>query len=187
MTATETVIKGIFGTILICFAGFAILIGCLIGYCWTTVNKEVDLRVKIENLDKLNTVTFDTMWKTISQKTQIVDKYKDDFKAIWPDLIAGRYQGASLMKWIQERNPEYDSSLYKDLMVTVESQRNKVAQGFQQVLDMKREHDGLIRRPASKFVLGIFGSTEPTNPVIVTSTRTNETFSTGTDDKVDLK
>lgn len=151
----------------------------VVGYCVSTLNTEVRLRNQVVAQQKANEPSFDTMWKIISGKAQIVDKYKKDFKEIWPDLIAGRYSsGGGLMKWIQERNPDYDSSLYKDLMGSVESERKRFLRDQQQLIDYNREHDVLVDSPISGFVIKMLGDPSKIEIKIVTSAETQQAFST---------
>jgi hypothetical protein len=129
---------------------------------------------------------FDKMWKVISQKAQITDQYKEAFKEIYPALMAGRYgneKGGSLMKWIQESNPNFDVSLYKDLMASVEAERAGFFREQQKLIDLNREHDNLLEQPVSGFFLKGKAKIEI---VIVTSDRTAQAFATGKDNDVDL-
>ncbi len=163
----------------------SVIIG-VISYVVGTLNSEVRLRNNISAQDRSNTAQYDKMWKIMSEQAGIASQYSKDFKEIYPELIAGRYKtGGGLMKWIQEHNPEFDTSLYKKVMVAIESERNATKQGFDKVLDLKREHDNLIDMPIPGFVLKTFGGNiEKTSPVIVTSTDTNAAFATGTDDRI---
>ena len=148
-------------------------------------NQEISLRKQAEaQLGKVEGV-FDTMWKTISQQAQVSNEYKDAFKEIYPDLIAGRYsQGdGSLMKWIQEANPEFDTSLYKQLMQTIEVQRLQFQKSQERMLDIIREHETLCKTyPGTWFIK----NKVPIEYTIISSTKTKLTMETGVDDDVDL-
>lgn len=151
------------------------------------LNTNADLRARAAAQQKANEASFDTVWKILQQKAGVVAQYKEDFKAIWPELIAGRYQsGGSLMKWVQERNPNFDSSLYKDLMVSIESERKEFLRDQKTLIDIKREHDQLRTRPISGFLLSLFGNSSEIEITVVTSGRTNEAFGTGEDNDVEL-
>jgi hypothetical protein len=91
------------------------------------VNEDVKLRSAASAQQDTNKAVFDTMWKILQQQAGIVDKYKKDFQEIWPALIAGRYKegGGQMMQWIQERNPNFDSGLYRQLMSSIEAQRER--------------------------------------------------------------
>jgi hypothetical protein len=147
-------------------------------------NKDAELRNLIETKQRDNTNVFDATWKIIKQQANVAEEYKDSFKEIYPELIAGRYSndGGTMMKWIQEHNPEFDSSLYKQLMVSIESQRLLFMENQTRLLDFKREHDNLRTRIPSSF----FVSNIPIEVMIVTSSQTDQVFQTGKDDDVSL-
>ena len=110
------------------------------------------------------------MWKTITQQASVSEQYKDAFKEIYPELIEGRYsQGdGSLMKWIQESNPTFDTSLYKKLMQTIEVQRLSFAKSQERMLDIIREHETLCNTYPSKWFVSNKTHIEYT---VVSSTR----------------
>ena len=120
----------------------------------------------------------------MKQQAQIPDKYKDDFKEIYLPLMEARYKsGGGMMKWVQERNPEFDSSMYKTLMNTVESQREGFHREQKKLVDLKREHDNLRQKFPSSLVCG---SAKELEIKLVTSGKTKETFATGEENDVDL-
>ena len=138
---------GIASVIIIAFGIFFYGIG---------VNREeIRLRelagAEIENLESVH----DQMWKTLSQKAQVTDEYRDAFGDIYKDIISGRYsQGdGSMMKWIQESNPQFNEGLYQDLMTSIEVLRGKFAEHQKKVLDIKREHNILRRDPIKSYFL----------------------------------
>ena len=125
------------------------------------------------------------MWKILQQKAGIVSTYKKDFMDIWPDLIKGRYSqgGGLLMKWVQERNPNYDSSLYKDLMVSVEAERKSFLTKQEKLIDLKREHDNIRSTfPGSLIV----GARPPIEITVITSQTTTSTFEKGEENDIKL-
>ena len=100
--------------ILICVI---VLLVVLVGMYFTYNNKEVALRKEINaQKGKIESV-HDKMWKVIQQKAEVSDQYRETFEKIYPELISGRYanDANNAMKWIQEANPDFDTSLYKDL------------------------------------------------------------------------
>lgn len=148
-------------------------------------NEEIALRKQAEAQRGKVEGVFDTMWKTISQQAQVSNEYKEAFKEIYPDLIAGRYsQGdGSLMKWIQEANPQFDTSLYKQLMQTIEVYRLQFQKSQERMLDLIREHETLCETyPGTWFVK----NKAPIDYTVISSTKTKLTMETGVDDDVDL-
>ena len=84
-------------------------------------------QVHTKQVAKLETF-HDKMWKTIKSQAKVTDKAKNAFQDIYTDIMKGRYSGGSkdgsLMKWIQEQNPQFDMTMYTKLMTTIEAQRN---------------------------------------------------------------
>ena len=108
---------------LVCIIGFTVV--TMVGSYFTYNNQEIDLRQQCEAQRGKVEGVHDAMWKIISQKAQVSQEYRAGFDSIYTHIIEGRYsQGdGSLMKWIQEANPQFDTSLYKDVMDAIEQQR----------------------------------------------------------------
>ena len=148
-------------------------------------NEEVSLRKEAEaQKGKVETV-HDTMWKVIKQKAGVTEEYRDTFEQVFPEIIAGRYsQGdGSTMKWIQESNPEFDTSLYKDLMQAIEVQRMYFNQAQTRMLDIIRQRETLLELIPAKFFISNKSKIDYT---IISSTSTKTVVQTGIDDDVDL-
>lgn len=148
-------------------------------------NQEVALRKQAEAQRGKVEGTFDTMWKIISQQAQVSEAYKDAFKEIYPELIAGRYsQGdGSLMKWIQEANPEFDTSLYSQLMQTIERERKTFLNSQNRMIDIMREHETLCETYPGKWFIS---NTTPIEYTVISSTKAKVAMETGIDDDVQL-
>ena len=87
------------------------------------------------------------------------------------------------MKWIQEANPEFDTSLYKQLMQTIEVQRLQFQKSQERMLDIIREHETLCETyPGTWFVK----NKAPIEYTVISSTKTKLTMETGVDDDVNL-
>lgn len=151
------------------------------------VNKEIDLRAQVVAQQKKCEGHFDTMWKILSEKAGVTEQYKDAFKDIYPDLIAGRYSGnqdGSLMKWVKESNPNFDTSLYKDLMASIESERTGYLNEQDRLIDLQKEHKTfIVKRPAKWF---LDSDLKEVAIKTISSTRTNNAFETGKEDDYDL-
>lgn len=148
-------------------------------------NREIELRKKAEaQYGKVEGV-YDKMWKIIQQKAQVSNEYKDAFKEIYPEIISGRYSNGdgSLMKWIQESNPNFDTSLYKDLMASIEIYRTEFQHSQELMLDIIREHNVLCETYPSRWFIH---NKIPIEYTVISSTKTKSTIETGIDDDVDL-
>ena len=171
-------ILALVGIVLVSFIGIALLMN--IHYD----NQDNRLRNLISAKQRDLTNNYDAMWKIIAQQAQVKDEYKADFKDVYTAIMDGRYTGekGTLMLWIKEHNPEFDSKIYMKLMTSIEANRKEFMHNQTELLDMKREHDNLrTTAPSSWFI--------PDNEVkvqIVTSTRTEEVFKSGKDDDIQL-
>ena len=87
------------------------------------------------------------------------------------------------MKWIQEANPNFDTSLYKDVMDAVEIQRTQFMKAQERMIDIKRQHSTLCKTYPGRWFISNTSEIEYT---VVSSTRSKITMETGTDDEVKL-
>lgn len=172
--------------LLVALASFAAVIFVVIGMYVSYNNSEVRLRNQAEAQQENLEVVFDATWKIIQQKAGVSGQYAKDFKEIYPELMEGRYnndRGGALMSWITEHNPTFDTSLYADLMRSIEAERTKFAREQKTLLDIVREHNNVRETlPGSIFV----GSRPEIEVKLVTSAKTDEAFSTGQENDVDL-
>jgi len=102
------------------FVGIFLII--LTSMYFSTQNTEIDLRTTTVAQNKKCEAYFDKMWKILKQKAGVTDQYKQAFTEIYPKLIEGRYSkgDGSLMKWVTESNPDFKTSMYEDLMKSIE-------------------------------------------------------------------
>lgn len=150
-------------------------------------NNEVELRQEAKAQKGKIEAKFDQTWKIISQQAQIASSYKDSFKEIYVGIMEGRYSkgDGSLMKWIQESNPKFDTRLYEKLMNSIEVQRESFTTEQSRMLDIIREHDVLCNTIPGKW----FISDEARKTIeytVISSTKTKKAVETGIDDDVDL-
>lgn len=177
-------IGAMIGIVVLFFGGMAAMYG--IG----VVNTEIELRNQYEAKLDANKAVHDAMWKTIQQVAAVPSKYAKDFAGIYQPLMEARYgtgeggnSDGSLMKWIQERNPEFNSDLYGKVQTVVEAKRAEFKTVQIAARDIKRTHDNLMQTIPSRFFVG---GVEALPIVMVTSTRTEETFEEGVDDNLEL-
>jgi len=128
---------------------------------------------------------FDKMWKVLQQDAQVADQYKEAFKEIYVPLIEGRYsQGdGSLMKWITEHNPQFDTKMYDKLMTAIEGQREGFFVEQQKLIDIDRQHKDLRMTFPNKLVVG---KRSDLGIVIIKSLKTEDAYKTGQENDVDL-
>ena len=170
-------------SLIIIVAVAAILLVLLIMF-FTYNNKEIYLRKEADAQRKKIESTHDKMWKVIKQKAEVSDKYREAFERVYPEIIAGRYSdGSSAMKWIQEANPNFDTSLYNDLMQAIEIQRTHLHNAQTRMLDVIRERASLIESYPSRWFITNKSEIEYE---VISSTKTHNVVETRIDDDVDV-
>ena len=155
---------------------------------WYSVNQS---EIKLRNLAKSEIekveIIHDEVFKVISQGAQVTTEYREGFEEIYTGIMQGRYSGGSqdgsLMKWIQESNPEFTPDLYKKLMVDIEVLRGKFAKQQIRVEDIIREHNNLIQDPLKSIVLK---NTDPIEYIVISSAVTKKVIETREDNEIDL-
>jgi hypothetical protein len=156
-------------------------------------NKEIDIREQIKAQQDVYEQNFDKQYKIIAQLVQVaernVEANKEAFKEIYPELIDGRYanDGGTLMKWIQESNPQWDmqaiAGIYSKVSVAIESQREDLYTQAKKLRDLVRERDALIKKfPGSFFIR----NKEEIEITLITSRNTKEVFKTGEENDINL-
>lgn len=170
-------------SLIIIVAAVAILLVLLIMF-FTYNNKEIYLRKEADAQRKKIESTHDKMWKVIKQKAEVSDKYRETFERVYPEIIAGRYSdGSSAMKWIQEANPNFDTSLYNDLMQAIEIQRTHLHNAQTRMLDVIRERASLIESYPSRWFITNKSEIEYE---MISSTKTHNVVETRVDDDMDV-
>jgi len=160
----------------------AVILLIVVIYYFSVNNREVALRKEAEAQNKNIASVHDTMWKIIKEKASVSEKYRETFEKIYPELINGRYKdNDATMKWIQEANPDFDTSLYKDLMQAIESQRMYFQRAQERMLDIIRERETLLNSMPAKFFITNKQTIEYT---VIASEKTNEVMQTRVDNEV---
>jgi len=150
-------------------------------------NLEVEARAGVEASKLSNQVVYDRVWKTLSQQGGVAEKYQKSFREIYVDIMkAENPEGqAKLAKFVKQANPNFDSSLFKTLMTSIEANRRDFEREQKGLIDRGREHDLLLQKFPSSIYLSILGR-KHINIQMVTSSRTEDAFKSGKDDNTDL-
>lgn len=147
-------------------------------------NSEVRLRNKIEKQQESCEIFYTKLWEILKTKAGVADEYAEKFKEIQVGIMEGRYlTGGNMMKWIQEANPEFDSSLYKDIMNSIEGERNGFFIEQVKLLDMVKQHKDMLKTIPSKWFLK---NVEEIQVVVLKNQATKDAYETGTDSSPDL-
>jgi len=176
-------VLGILGVIF--FAAVIVIITVI-----STANRETNLATAIHAKQRDNQNEMDKMWKTISQVAQVTDAQKNALMQIFTGYAQARSDGkagggGSLATWIKEAVPNVDTSTFNNLQNIITSQRDGFAERQKELLDLNREHDALLQRIPSGWILSMMGR-KSIEVTIVTSTRTESAFKTGKDDDVNV-
>jgi hypothetical protein len=158
-------------------------------------NTEIELRERTISQQDVCKANYDKMFKVISQVAQVpeqfMNKSKEAFKEIYPELMEGRYgndRGGALMSWVTESNPNFDmasaAKLYENVQIAVEANREEYFVQQSKLIDMHREHKVYISKvgPRQMFL----SNTTEVKITIVTSTITEKVYTTGKDDDIKL-
>ena len=150
-------------------------------------NAEIDLRFTIEAQQETNSAYFDNMWVVIQQQAQVADRYKESFQEVYREIMDARYnqeeRTTAMFNFLKESNPEFDSSVFSNLMSTIEAQRNSFLQQQRRLIDLKREHDSLVLRYPSRWFVS---NKETIEITIVTTQRTRDTFDSGIEEDINI-
>ena len=166
------------------FVGIFIII--LVSINISTQNREIDLRTTVLAQNTKCEAYFDKMWKILKQKAGVTDQYKQAFTEIYPKLIEGRYSkgDGSLMKWVTESNPDFKTSMYEDLMKSIDIERTGFFNEQSMLIDKQREHEAYIKKANHRWFLS--SDLKPVEIKIITSSATKETYRTGEENDVEL-
>lgn len=143
-------------------------------------NQEVSLRkeatAQYGNIEAVR----DRMFQILREQAGVAANYRDAFAKIYPEIISGRYQdGGQMMKWIQEANPNFDTSLYKGVMNSIEVQRTAFTAAQTRMLDIINQRETLIESFPSKWFVQNKSTITYT---VISSTATKQVMSSGVDD-----
>lgn len=146
------------------------------------LKKEVQLRNQYHAKTKNNKEIKGTVFKILTQKSSVLQKYSDDFNKNFTAIMAGKYGGPSgepaLMKWISSKDPDYSVELYKDLAVTIEGQQTRWEQNQKMLHDIKLQHDNLLDDP----IAGLFLKGKEKLPdILVVTAKAAQEYETGVD------
>ena len=128
----------------------------------------------------------------IGEMAQVNDMYKDDLKEVYTAAVEGRYGengSGAVMQWIQEQNPNMDSTLYVRLSQKIEANRDEFANAQRALLDQKRAYQNALDVFWSGLWLKLAGYPKINldDIKVVNSTHSNKAFETGVDDGVQLR
>ncbi len=173
MSITKIIVLSITG--LIIFSG--------VMYWISTSNTEIDLRSEFVASEKARQTTLDGMWKKISQKFQITKEYEKTWKDAIELSVQGR-DGGEVFKMVTEAYPNLSTELFKEVMATIDGERDKLKASQDKLADIQREHNNMLDKFPSSLIVG---GRERVVFTLVTSTNTQKMLTTGKEDDIELK
>lgn len=164
-------------------AAIIIVIAAIIIYALTYFsynNKEIELRKSIDaQRGKIETVR-DRMFQIVREQANVSTEYRKAFEKIYPEIIAGRYkEGGQLMKFIQEANPSFDTSLYQQVSNSIEVQRTAFTSTQNHMLDLINQRETLIESYPGTWLIK---NKTPTDFIPISTSNTKSVMATGIDD-----
>lgn len=152
----------------------------------TYSNGEIRLRNQYTAQVSANESSFDKLWKTIKQQSGVANTERETFKNAYVEImnaqkgIAGE---GSLASFFTQAGINLSPDLFKQLMITIESQRESFDRDQKKLVEIKRMHDNALTTiPSSWFV----GGRPELELKLITSDRTEEVFSEGKDNDISL-
>ena len=173
-------------TLIIAGSAILLLFGILyFAMSISSTNRESSLRNSIDAKIKDNKSNYTKMFEILVEQAGVAAQYAEDFKEIYPALVEGRYKngGGQMMQWIQEKNPDFDTSLYKQVMTSIEAQRESFHTTQQQLIDLSRQHNNLLTMFPSKWFLSDIEKIEI--PVVINN-EAEKAFNTGKEERMNL-
>jgi hypothetical protein len=162
------------------------ILGLSISGIWNSRNTAINLEERITAQHVTNKSEYDAMWKKIVEMTQVTELQAKQFKEVYEGLIAGRYKDENLLfKSIQEQNPQLDTSVYKNIQLTISAGRDSFHKSQKDIADMVREYNVYVQK---HIIMATITHREKmdANKFIVTSERTSNAFETNKDDVIKI-
>lgn len=153
---------------------------------FSTKNRAIDLREGTVAQNKVCRLYFTKMWDIIKDKGKVAEKYKEDFKDIYLPMVEGKFSkdDGLLMKWVQERYPEFDASMYKDLMKSIEIERTGFFNEQSKLVDMQKEYNTYIIKTPNRWFLS--DTIKPVDIKLIENLATKDAYDTGIEKEIDF-
>lgn len=183
---TGTIIASIFA---VSFAG-VITIGA-VSYvsAYNTGNRlEQNIKATYEN----NRNILAQYGSKIAEAAQVPAMQRDDLSAVVTAALEGRYGedgSKAVFQWIQEQNPQIDSTVYVQLQRMIEAGRNEFTAAQTKLTDQKRVYETALGSFWQGTWMSVAGypKIDLAEYKIVSTGRADEAFETGVEEPIQLR
>ena len=128
----------------------------------------------------------------VSEAAQIPAMQRDDLTQVVTAALEGRYGddgSQAVFQWIQEQNPQIDSTVYIQLQRIIEAGRIEFANAQTQLVDQRRVYETALGSFWTGTWLNIAGypSINLDEYQIVSTSRADDAFETGVEEPIQLR
>lgn len=174
---------GTFGKfVLLALLAGAIGLFCVGGCILSIYNHGVSLQQSMTAQEKSNQNALSAVIQTLNEKAGVTLQGAEEQHKFVAALAKGR-EGGSLLKMIQEANPNFDVSLFADLSRAIEAQFTIFKTAQDRLISIQNEFRILKNKLPHKFIVGSL--VEPAVTIVLTGD-TQDAYKTGTAPTLDL-
>lgn len=128
----------------------------------------------------------------VSEAAQVPAMQRDDLSAVVTSALEGRYGedgSQAVFQWIQEQNPQIDSTVYVQLQRIIEAGRIEFANAQTELVDQRRVYETALGSFWQGTWLSIAGypRIDLDEYQIVSTSRADEAFETGVEEPIQLR
>lgn len=185
MKKTTSIIAAIILTVMLALGLGVLSLG---GYGIGLYNQAKTLNNQYSAKISANKADFDNVTKVISQTAQVSKAQLDKLREIYnsyAEARTGKDASKAIMNWVQESVPNVDTTTMNNLQNIIVSSRNGWTERQKELVDISREYNLMLEKFPSNVILGFLGF-KLIDPLVITSSATEEAFETKKDDNIKL-
>lgn len=176
------------GVVLVVVVSVAVLFSVGVGVYNDCIQQERGLVAQYGQ----NRNDYDNFRKKVQEVAQVPTIYTEDLKKVYDSAITNRYGkngSKALFQFLQEHNPNFDGSLYKEVQQVIESGRNSFEADQKTLLDKKRVYESTLKTFPNNVVTSLLGfpKIDLAKYDIVTSNDTEKVFDTKKSEAISLR